>query len=451
MRRQLISHIRTALLAVCAFCAFAPLDRAADLSLLDATSELDAIAQTEPAWARKNANRGIWIEFSEDAGRANASPNFDVINAEYGFASSCSFDGANLDDSETFNASGSFETLDPFEIPFAARSRRNAQNSIFRAQIQPPVVSPTTDSYNYGGKTYTFESASNVDPPAALDDGRRNPTTLRRLFKYQQDLSASAAYIPRSNDGLGVFEVGGRLFFAFPCEVFRSGRINKGVFRLTPNFDFTSMSLPKNKTLGLDVPKNLFNAGLSTSFSLDVEDFVGEIEVQVGVASQFKKITGDAFYIRGRAEGSLPVDDDRRLRILGGVAYYDRIKYKLVPVVGALWSPNDKNEFRLVFPDPHWGHFLTKVNSTDWWFFAHGYIGGGTWLMSDTKHKIGNKTAYNFDYDDYRVGVGLRFDCPQGLKGSFEVGGAFGREIKTKAGTLYKPKDSVYLSGGIFF
>ena len=319
---------------------------------------------------------------------------------------------------------------------------------IVRGQIQPPVVSPST-STTYGPTTYTYDMASesSVNPPVTMED----PTTLRKVFKYQQDCSKSFAYIPRTKNGLGVIEGGTGLYFAFPCEAFRNGNINQGVFRLTPTFNYTNFSKPKDRTFSPFIPKNVFDAGLATSFSLAVNDLEATVEVQGGIASEFRKITGKSFYLRGRAEGSLPVDDERKTRILGGVAYYNRIKFKILPVAGVVWKPNANNEIRLVFPDPRWGHFLVRNNGTDWWFFVSGDLGGGRWLMTDVNHPVKGKKSFNIDYNDYRVTTGLVFDCPQGFKGSFEVGGAFGRELKTKEGTLYKPKSAVILKAGLFF
>ena len=319
---------------------------------------------------------------------------------------------------------------------------------IVRGQIQPPVVSPST-STTYGSTTYTYDMATEgaVNPPVTMED----PTTLRKVFKYQQDCSKSFAYIPRTKNGLGVIEGGTGLYFAFPCETLRNGNINQGVFRLTPTFNYTNFSKPKDRTFSPTIPKNVFDAGLATSFSLAVNDLEATVEVQGGIASEFRKVTGKSFYLRGRAEGSLPVDDERTTRILGGVAYYNRIKFKILPVAGVVWKPNANNEIRLVFPDPRWGHFLVRNNGTDWWFFVSGDLGGGRWLMTDVNHPVKGKKSFNVDYNDYRVTTGLVFDCPKGFKGSFEVGGSFGRELKTKEGTLYKPKSAVILKAGLFF
>ena len=445
MRRTHLNRILAAAVAACALLAACGAARAGSLGLPitlsapeiepDALDDEGADADEydflfdSPSWALDAAQRGVWGDLAMETEAALESGEDDGFDGYW-------TDGA----------------LDPlaFADPLAFDAPSPFADPIFRGQVSPPVVSPTTESQNYGYRTYTYESA-NVNPPATMEDYKNNPTTIKRMFKYQQDLSGSFVYVPRAKNGIGLIEGGVRLFFAFPCQTFRDNNINEGVLAITPSFDYTNFQTPKHKSVGINLPKNVFDAGLTTSFKLSLNDFQGGVEVQVGVASTFKKITGKAIYVRGRAEGSLPVDDERKVRVLGGVGYYDRVKIKLLPIAGIVWTPNTKNELRIVFPDPMWGHFLTKVNETDWWFYVHGDIGGGRWLMSDPKHLIKGKRTYNFDYNDYRVGVGLRFDCPKGLKGSFEVGGAFGREIHTKAGKMFKARDSVYLSAGLFF
>ncbi len=366
-----------------------------------------------PLWGASDSNYGIWSS---------------LIDPNVAFGERAYYVGRGLDLSDDFADGDS--------------------DFILRGQVQPPVVSPST-STTYGPTTYTYDMAreGSVNPPVSFEE----PTTLKRVFKYQQDCSKSFVYIPRTKDGLGVIEGGAGLYFAFPCETLRNGNVNQGVFRLTPTFDYTGFSKPKQKTFSPVIPKNVFDAGLSTSFSLALNDLEATVEFQGGIASEFRRITSKSFYLRGRAEGSLPVDDERKTRILGGVAYYNRIKFKILPVAGVVWKPNANNEIRLVFPDPRWGHFLVRNNGTDWWFFVAGDLGGGRWLMTDPSHLVGGKKSFNVDYNDYRVTAGLVFDCPKGLKGSFEVGGAFGREMKTKEGTLYKPKSAVVLKAGLFF
>ena len=272
-------------------------------------------------------------------------------------------------------------------------------------------------------------------------------TTIQKVFKYRGDASASYLFVPKGDDaGLGMHEVEGRLLFAFPWETMRERTcLNNGYFLLTPSFKYNHWSQSNVPSAPFEMPDSTFDAGLTTLLTTQLRDLEVKVELSVGLASSFKKVDGDAFYIRGRAMGALPIDVDKQVQATGGLIYYDRIEYKIVPSGGIIWRPNEQNVVRLVYPDPRWSRYLTKLNETDWWFYIGGEIGGGRWLIEDRAGR-----SFNTDYNDYRVGLGLTFDCVK-MKGGFEVGGAFGRKLVSKQGVWYEPKDSVYLKTGFLF
>ncbi len=337
-----------------------------------------------------------------------------------------------------------------------------AYPAVYRAQapIIPPAESPS--NVTIGESLASSSGAAFILPPAVGSDRpfepipaqtNENSTTLQKLFKYRQSVSGAYTFIPKAKKrGLGIHELEARLLFAFPCKLLeKSPNVNNGYFLLTPSFVYDHVAYSKDNNARAHMESNLFDAGLTTAFVGLFQDLEAKVEVSVGVASSFKKIHGKAVYVRGRAEVSLPIDNEKQIKALGGVAYLNRIKYKLVPIFGFTWDPNPQNQFRIVFPNPRWSHYLSKVNETDWWLQISGDIGGGRWYISDVNAPINGKTSYNVDYDDYRFGAGLAFDCPSRLKGAFEVGGAFKREIRSKAGKDYAPKNSVYLKFGLFY
>jgi hypothetical protein len=56
----------------------------------------------------------------------------------------------------------------------------------------------------------------------------------------------------------------------------------------------------------------------------------------------------------------------------GGVAYWDRVDSMLVPIVGAVWTPNDYLEVRLLFPKPRVSLFLGTPMGTPTWLYVQG-------------------------------------------------------------------------------
>lgn len=388
-------------------------------------------ASSVPSWARRTAENGVWnVEF--DAVETSATPEPRPSNARSASVSASFPQGV-------FNGRFSGALGAPIDSSF-----------VLRGQIQPPAVSPTTET-QIGESTASF-----VIPPVMSDDPVFNPitpstseeeTTIQKVFKYRGDASASYLFVPKGDDaGLGIHEVEGRLLFAFPWETMRERTcLNNGYFLLTPSFKYNHWAQSNVPRTPFEMPDSTFDAGLTTLLMTQLRDLEVKVELSVGLASSFKKVDGDAFYIRGRAMGALPIDNDKQVQATGGLIYYDRIEYKIVPSGGIIWRPNEQNVVRLVYPDPRWSRYLTKLNETDWWFYIGGEIGGGRWLIEDRAGR-----SFNTDYNDYRVGLGLTFDCVK-LKGGFEVGGAFGRKLVSKQGVWYEPKDSVYLKTGFLF
>ncbi len=334
---------------------------------------------------------------------------------------------------------------------------------VYRGQsansIIPPAESPTSTS-TIGSSSISSATSSVIAPPVVGNDepfdpkpitpSNGEPTTFQKIFKYRQEISGYYMFVPRGKkNGLGTHELNARLLFAIPCKTMQSvNNMNNGYFLLTPSFTYDYLELSKDFKGG---HKNLFDAGVTTTFLANYNDLEAHVDFSLGVGAAFDKITGKSIYFKGRAEIGLPIDNEKQVKVFGGVAYLDAIKYKLVPIAGLDYSPNPQNHLRIAFPNPRWDHYLTKLNDTDWWLFVHGDITSQRWLVHDSNMTVRGKHSFIVDYSDYKIGVGASFDCPTRLRGSFEVGGAFGREMKTKNGKLYSPKNAVYLKVGLLY
>ena len=335
---------------------------------------------------------------------------------------------------------------------------------VYRGQsansIIPPAESPTSTS-TIGSSSISNATSGVIAPPVVGNDepfdpqpitpSNGEPTTFQKIFKYRQELSGYYMFVPRAKkEGLGTHELNARLLFAIPCKTMQSvNNMNNGYFLLTPNFTYDYLEVSKNRG---GKHENLFDAGLTTTFLVNYNDLEAHVDFSLGVGASFKRVTSKAIYYKGRAEIGLPIDNDKQVKVFGGVAYLDALKYKLVPIAGLEYSPNPQNHLRIAFPNPRWDHYLTKLNDTDWWLFVHGDLTSQRWLDYDKNITIRGKHSYVMDYSDYKVGIGASFDCPTRLRGSFEVGGAFGREMRAKGyGKFYSPKSAVYLKVGLLY
>ena len=192
--------------------------------------------------------------------------------------------------------------------------------------------------------------------------------------------------------------------------------------------------------------RQTFNASLALGTRTQITpEFQLEAWVQAGLAATFKKVSSKAFYVRGKAIGTLAITEDGRFYATGGAMYLGRNHLKLLPVAGVIWRPNERNIWRLVFPDPRLDHYLGKVNETDWWGYIQGQIGGDRWLIGEVDKD------FRMDYNDYRVGIGAAFEASCGFTGHIELGGAFGREFYAEGDAVYKPKSALYVKAGVSY
>jgi hypothetical protein len=302
-------------------------------------------------------------------------------------------------------------------------------------------VAPPTDA-----GTLT-PSSGNVAPPFPTDS---NPNffsqPVQTMKRFWEGTSAAYTFIPKSgNSGLGLHDFDFNIQFNFPCKYLPHANQDgvSGYWYLSPNFGMQFWDMPDLVNVH-SMPGETFDASLGFGAKPQFSEEIGaDLWVQVGVASSFKKVNSDAFFIRGRGLATLKINE--QVTAIGGVVYYGRNRYKLLPSGGIRWIPNDKNDWYLVFPNPRLSHYLANLNETKWWGYLQGDIGGGRWLTRDFDG------TYNLDYNDYRVGLGLQFECPSGFNGFFEVGGAFGRQLYAHSTSLYKPKSAVYLKAGFAF
>lgn len=308
-----------------------------------------------------------------------------------------------------------------------------------------PAISSTSVAPPMDVGTLT-PSSGTIAPPCPTDP---NPNffeePVQTMKRFWEGTSASYTFIPKSGDqGLGLNDFSFKMQFNFPCKFIPHANQDgvSGYWYVSPEFGLQLWSEPGGQRY--EMPSQTFDAALAFGSQPQfTKDFGADLWIRLGVASSFKKVNCDAFFIRGGGLGSLRIND--QVTAVAGVIYYDRNHYKLLPSGGVKWVPNEKNEWLLVFPNPRLSRYIANLNETKWWAYLQGDIGGGRWLIKDQ-----GKT-FNVDYNDYRVGLGVKFDCPSGFNGFFEVGGAFGRELYSDGYAWFKPKNSVYLKGGIAF
>ncbi len=170
--------------------------------------------------------------------------------------------------------------------------------------------------------------------------------------------------------------------------------------------------------------------------SLDMEAvFLGEgpINTIVGfhpqiVADLQEHLSSKAWNFDGRLIQTFRYNPD--WMFVYGFAIWDRVDVMFIPELGAVWTPNDRWELRLLFPRSQINYRLGEV-----W-------GGQTWLTSNLEYVV---QSYQVDFDnvgvkeriqlqDWRATVGVRQDYHH-VSWTADIGVVFNRNVKFRGPT----------------
>ncbi|MFO0917911.1 MAG: hypothetical protein U0872_06295 [Planctomycetaceae bacterium] len=164
--------------------------------------------------------------------------------------------------------------------------------------------------------------------------------------------------------------------------------------------------------------------------SLDMEAALlghGPVNTTIGFHPQIvmdpeDHLTKNAFNFDGRIVNTHRLSDEWLL--VYGVAFWDRVNVLVIPEVGAVWMPDDRWEFRLLFPRSQFSYRLGELN------------GGQTWITSVVEYvvqayqvKMPGAGDDRIQLQDWRASVGLRQDYER-ISWEFDAGVVFDRNIK---------------------
>ncbi len=271
------------------------------------------------------------------------------------------------------------------------------------------------------------------------------------MTKFLQDVHLEHYWIPRDDiDGLGLndSEVAGTFAFPFLYN-------EQAPLLVTPGFGYQAWDGPRDPSHpNANMPPNTYEGFVALGWNPRPTPWLaGELAFGAGAFSDFSDI--DANSIRFFGRGLLVLTFSPSLQIKGGVVYLDRVRIKLLPAGGVLWTPNSDVRLDIFFPNPKLAWRWTTIGNTEWWSYVRGEYGGGSWtvdhlLDTDADDVFDTSLFEQVDYNDLRVAVGLEWLTLRGFGGFFEVGLAFERELLFSQSDLkFEPDPMVFLGGGI--
>ena len=291
-----------------------------------------------------------------------------------------------------------------------------------------------------------FSSVSNSGAPP-IYSGNVNqffPETYQAMRRFREATFVDVTYMPKSSDknGFGFTNVDLMMQLGIPCRFIPNnepGQSGPGYLYFGPGGSLVWWNPPSGSRFS---DKMGFSGFLDFAAMPKFNEVVSvDLGFRFGVYSDFEKVYSKSWRFQGRAIGHFKLS--RTVDLAMGVLYLDRDRIKLLPTGGIIWRPQDDWEIRMLFPNPRITKRLFDNGRAQWRVYVQSDYGGDSWSLK-------NKEIGRFDYNDIRLGGGIEFETITRVKGYFEFGGAFGRELYSH-GHREKLNDAIYLKTGIVF
>lgn len=315
----------------------------------------------------------------------------------------------------------------------------------------PPPIStlPSFDPYGVAPAT----PAPALLPAAPAETGiMRSDGIFIPSPRFLEQVRFESEWIPRNGTGgLGITSLEANASFAFPLIV------QQPPFFVTPGFAVHFWDGPSSTAFqGFpQLPGSTYDAYLDTAWRPVVTPWLSaDLGFRFGVYSDFNFVDNHSLRYIGRGLGIVTLNP--RWQAAAGIVYLDRFGIKLLPAGGLIWTPNQDVRWEMLFPRPKLAQRMTTFRNTDLWVYAAGEYGGGRWTFERSANVspfVDGHAAY--DYNDYRVMLGVETKGVSRLRAWFEVGFIWGRTVKyyyTDPGIpSFSPNETVMLRGGLLY
>jgi hypothetical protein len=231
------------------------------------------------------------------------------------------------------------------------------------------------------------------------------------------------AFLPtRTVDGQGgsmqITEINAALRYTTPFT-------SLAVFSWTPEFNARFWEGPS--TVGL--PGSAYRIASDFEITTTAQS---PVNLQLGftpqIGSDFQdNLNSNSYFWDGRA--ALFVRASPQWMFVLGAAFWDRVHDRVIPYAGVVWNPDDRWEFRLLFPKSRISYFLGNIGNAAVWFYGSGEFHVEAYNVS---LDIPPGTRSQIEISDYRLLLGLRSEAG-GVSSFVEGGWVIDRQVSFSA------------------
>ena len=227
---------------------------------------------------------------------------------------------------------------------------------------------------------------------------------------------------PGTNGQFEVFETNVELENVMP---FYGGWI----FSVTPQFNFRTWDGPNVPGL----PGQVFRFGGDFELATPGNS---PWSVQLGFNPSLnsdleQEITADAWNWDGR--GILFFRYSPSWLLVGGAGYWDRVNDRVIPYAGVVWTPDDRWEWRILFPEWRISYFLGNCGGVASWIYYTGEYHVEAYQIRVQNPGV-PAVREKIEVEDLRMLLGIRTES-WGFSGFIEAGFVFARQASFLNGT----------------
>ena len=267
--------------------------------------------------------------------------------------------------------------------------------------------------------------AQESDDPSALDYRQKlgKPIVVEEEF-FTQELDSYVRFMPNT----GAKCQSGKVGLVTAASEYN---YNIKVFDQLPvQFGVISKYIGIHNSTAVNLPAKLTSAsfGMETTlpfFNLDKTYFT------IGLAPSFFsdnwRFDSSTFSLVQRY--FMIYQPNEKLTLIAGVSYEPGFRPSLDPILGFIYRPNDKLTFNITPSNPE----IAYDFNDRWAAFAQG-----DYLTEQYKVKQGDLKNEVLNYDEIRLGAGLRCAVNKNIKASLACGSVFNRSIRYKESNLGK-------------
>lgn len=201
------------------------------------------------------------------------------------------------------------------------------------------------------------------------------------------------------------------------------------VWSMSPQFNYRSLSGPSaTADPTRDLPGSLYRFGLDISTqTTSPNGCTFELGFTPAIATDFdQSLDSDSFQLDARAVAYWR--HSQQLMWVLGVTYWDRKDDIVLPYVGAVWNPDDRWEFRFLFPESRASVFLGTPNGVPTWMYLEGKYHVESYQVGLEPIPMTTASDAKVQFSDIRILGGFRWEA--GWLTTFIEGGyVFNREV----------------------